>query len=133
MKINIMNKIPKVLSYLIIFQICVYQSFFFFNTDMCFLYIVLFFFFNTDMCFLYIVLIKMTSYNIALSESLFTHNICIHIKHDIRVLKSNILKYNNTSRLFKPMSIKLCRQWFPIMLLISAVGGEQQPYKGKRT
>jgi len=118
MKINIMNKIPKVLSYLIIFQICVYQSFFFFNTDM---------------CFLYIVLIKMTSYNIALSESLFTHNICIHIKHDIRVLKSNILKYNNTSRLFKPMSIKLCRQWFPIMLLISAVGGEQQPYKGKRT
>jgi len=43
-------------------------------------------------------------------EFIHPWQICIHIKHDIRVLKSNMLKEKNTSQLFKPMSIKLCRQ-----------------------
>ncbi len=42
-------------------------------------------------------------------------------------MKSDLKKKNTlaTSQLCEPMSIKLCRQSFPIMLLISAVSAEQ--------
>jgi len=36
----------------------------------------------------------------------YSHINCTLIKHDIRVLKSNILKENSASQLFKPKSLK---------------------------